>query len=122
MSQIYVRPFPDVDAGYWQVTTNGGTRPLWARSGRELFYQANGALMAVPVRTTDSTFSAGNPTKLFDAAPYYFGITGHTFDVSADGQKFLMIKNAAASDQNAALSLIVVEHWTDQLKTRVPTK
>jgi serine/threonine-protein kinase len=122
MPRIYVRPFPNVDAGGWQVSPNGGTRPLWARSGRELFYQANGAMMAVPVRTTDSNFSYGNPTKLFDAAPYYFGIAGHTFDVSPDGQKFLMIKNAAASDQSAAPSLIVAEHWTDDLKTRVPTK
>jgi len=122
MSQIFVRPFPNVEAGQWQVTTNGGTRAVWARDGRELFYQVNDAMMAVPVRTADSTFSAGNPTKLFDAAPYYFGIAGHTYDVSPDGQKFLMIKNAAASDQNAAPSLIVAEHWTEELKTRVPTK
>jgi serine/threonine-protein kinase len=122
MPQIHVRPFPNVDAAHWQVSTNGGTRPAWARNGRELFYQVNGAMMAVPVRTTDSTFSAGNPTKLFDAAPYYFGIAGRTFDVSADGQKFLMIKNAAASDQNATPSLIVAEHWTEQLKTHVPAK
>jgi serine/threonine-protein kinase len=120
MPQIHVRPFPNVEAGHWQVSTDGGTKPVWTRS--ELFYQTHGAMMAVPVRTTDSTFSAGNPSKLFDTTPYYFGMSGHTFDVSADGQKFLMIKNAAASDQNAALSLIVVEHWTDELKTRVPTK
>jgi len=79
-------------------------------------------MMAVPVRTTESIFSNGNPTKLFDTTPYYFGIAGHTFDVSADDQKFLMIKNAAASEVNAASSLIVAEHWTDELKTRVPTK
>jgi serine/threonine-protein kinase len=120
MPRIYVRPFPNVDTGLWQVSGNGGTRPHWARS--ELFYQANGALMAVPVRTTDSIFSFGNPTKLFDTAPYYFGIAGRTFDVSADGQKFLMIKNAPASDVNAAAGLVVAEHWTDGLKTRVPTK
>jgi serine/threonine-protein kinase len=121
MPQIYVRPFPNVDAGHWQVSTNGGTRPLWARSGRELFYQAN-ALMAVSVRTTDAIFGAGNPTRLFDAAPYYFGIAGHTFDVSPDGQKFLMIKNAAASDQSVAPGLIVAEHWTDELRRLVPAK
>jgi Tol biopolymer transport system component len=123
MAQIFVRPFPNGDAGQWQVTTNGGTRAVWARDdGRELFYQVNGAMMVVPVRTDDSTFSAGNPTKLFDAAPYYFGIAGHTYDVAPDGQRFLMIKNAAAADQNAAPSLIVAEHWTEELKTRVPTK
>src|SRR5262249_49394995 len=118
--RIYVRPFPNVDAGVWQVSGNFGTRPQWA--GSELFYQANGAMMAVPVRTTDSIFSAGNPTKLFDTGPYYFGIAGRTFDVSADGQKSLMTKTAPASDVNAAPGLIVAEHWTDELKTRVPTK
>jgi hypothetical protein len=76
-------------------------------------------MMAVPVRTADSTFSAGNPSKLFDATPYYFGIAGHTFDVSPDGQKFLTVKNAGASDQNAAPSLIVAEHWTEELRRRL---
>jgi serine/threonine-protein kinase len=120
MTEIHVRPFPNVDAGHWQVTTNGGTRAVWARNGRELFYQANGALMAVPVRTTDSIFSAGNAIRLFDVAPYYFASVSQTFDVSADGQKFLMIKNPAASEQDAAPSLIVAEHWTEELRRLMP--
>ena len=69
--EIYVRPFPNVTAGRWQVSTSGGTRPLWARNGQELFYESMGALMRVPV-TTGSTFAAGTPSKLFDA-PYFFG-------------------------------------------------
>jgi serine/threonine-protein kinase len=49
-AEIYVRPFPRVDNGRWQVSTAGGTRPVWARSGRELFYlDASNALTAVPV-------------------------------------------------------------------------
>ncbi|NIP94707.1 MAG: hypothetical protein GWO24_15205, partial [Akkermansiaceae bacterium] len=36
--EIFVRPFPDVDSGRWQVSTNGGYSPVWANSGRELFY------------------------------------------------------------------------------------
>jgi hypothetical protein len=70
-------------------------------------------------------FSAGNPTKLFDVAPYYFGTAGRSYDVSADGQQFLMIKTAETAAQNStetAASLIVVEHWTEELKARVPTK
>ena len=44
--EIYVRPFPDVNSGRWQISTGGGTRPLWARRGRELFYVApDGAVM-----------------------------------------------------------------------------
>jgi serine/threonine-protein kinase len=126
VNQIYVRPFPKVDAGHWQVSTGGGTSPLWARSGRELFYEFNRAPMAVTVQTTGAMFSAGNPTKLFDAAPYYFGTGGRTYDVSADGQQFLMIKTSATSNQQtsttAGPSLIVVEHWTEELKARAGTK
>jgi len=124
-NQVYVRPFPNVDTGHWQVSTGGGTRPLWARNGRELFYATDGALMAVTVQTTGAMFSAGNPTKLFDVAPYYFGNVGRSYDVSADGQQFLMIKLSTSSAQNStttAASLIVVEHWTEELKARVPAK
>ncbi len=49
-SQVYVRPFPDVNGGHWQISTGGGTRPLWARNGQELFYLVpGGALMSVRV-------------------------------------------------------------------------
>jgi Tol biopolymer transport system component len=47
--EIYVRPFPDVGRGHWQVSTGGGTRPLWSHSGQELFYLSpTGALMSEP--------------------------------------------------------------------------
>ena len=63
-----MRPFPQVDSGRWQISTTGGTRPAWARSGRELFYlDASNTLTAVPVQTSGSTFSAGKPAKVFDA-------------------------------------------------------
>ena len=64
-NEIYVRPFPNVDAGRRQVSTNGGTQPLWARNGQELFYESKGALIRVPVKM-GSTFEAGTPRKLFD--------------------------------------------------------
>ena len=62
--EVYVRPFPDVDAGHWQASTGGGTRPLWARSGRELFYvEAGGSrIMTVSVEREPS-FALGNPTS-----------------------------------------------------------
>ena len=124
--EVYVRPFPNVDTGRWQVSDGGNnSRPLWARNGRELFYYdaRGGALMAVAVQTTGPTLNAANPTKVFDTAPYYFANAGRTFDVSADGQRFLMIKLASQSGQNATASppsLVVVEHWTEELKARVP--
>jgi serine/threonine-protein kinase len=122
--EVYVRPFPKIDAGRWQISTGGGTRPAWARNGRELFYLAGvtTAMMAVPVQTT-SSFNAGNPTKLFEG-PYFAGQPARTYDVSADGQRFLMIKTSTATlgEQGPPPSMVVVEHWLEEVKSRVPVK
>jgi serine/threonine-protein kinase len=123
--EIYVRPFLDVNSGHWQVSTGGGTRPLWARSGQELFYASpTGALMRVGVERAPS-WAATTPTLLVKEG--YFmnpgGFPGRAYDVSPDGQRFLMIKEAGGADQTAApASLIVVQHWTEELKRLVPTK
>jgi hypothetical protein len=107
--EIYVRPFPQMDSGRWQISTAGGTRPAWSPSGRELFYlDASNTLTAVPVRTSGSTFSAGQPAKVFDAR-YATPFPPRHYDVSADGQRFLRAKDSAA-DSTATASLLVVEH------------
>ena len=65
-NEVYVRPFPDVNGGRWQISTGGGQQPLWARSGEELFYRApSGALVAVKIERARS-FTAGAATKLFE--------------------------------------------------------
>jgi len=119
--EIYVRPFPNVTTGKWQVSTSGGTRPLWARNGRELFYVSIGALMTVPL-TTGSAFAAGTPSKLLGGL-YFYGAPGRTFDVSPDGRRFLMIKESgsAADAPPPSARLILVQHWFEELKRRVPT-
>jgi serine/threonine-protein kinase len=125
-NEIYVRPFPDAGAGRWMVSTAGGIRPVWARTGAEIFYveQNGNALMSVPVRTTP-TFSAGTPVKVkvVDAA-FYTGAPVRSYDVSRDGQRFLVIKNPPV-DQTASAtpaSMIVVVNWGEELKQRLPTK
>jgi eukaryotic-like serine/threonine-protein kinase len=121
--EVYVRAFPNVEGGgQWLISTNGGTRPAWAKSGRELFYvDPSGAMMAVPVQTTP-TFSNGNPTKLFEGR-WFIGQTSRTYDVSVDGQRFLMIKDAPTDNQAAAPATItVVLNWLEELKQRVPIK
>ncbi len=87
--EVYVRPFPNVDDGQWQISTSGGTRPLWASDGRELFYRRGNALMTVPVQTEPS-FTPATPEILFKGA-YYTG-ADRSYDVASDGQRFLMIK------------------------------
>ena len=124
--EIYVRPFPEVNSGHWQVSTAGGTRPLWARSGQELIYVSpTGALMRVGVDRAP-LWAATTPTLLVKEGYYTTPgapFLGRTYDISPDGQRFLMIKEGGGSDQTAAPSqIIVVQHWTEELKRLVPVK
>jgi serine/threonine-protein kinase len=124
--EISVRPFPDVNSGHWQVSTAGGTRPLWARNGQELVYVSlTGALMRVGVLRAPS-WAATTPTMLVKEGYYTTPgapFLGPTYDISPDGQRFLMIKEGGGTDQtDAPPQLIVVQHWTEELKRLVPIK
>jgi serine/threonine-protein kinase len=118
--EIYVQPYPG-PGGKWQISTDGGTEPLWNRNGRELFYRAGNKMMAVQV-TTEPAFTAGKPLRLFEKeyAKSEFPATGRAYDVSSDGQRFLMVKE---TDQNTAPAQInVVLNWFEELKRRVPVE
>ena len=78
-------------------------------------------LTTVPVQTTGATFSAGNPAKVFDTK-YAMPLAFRTYDVSADGQRFLMIKEGTTDGTTPPPSLVVVEHWFEELKRLLPTK
>ena len=123
--EIYVQPFPNVDEGRWPISTGGGTQPRWARDGRELFYLApGGELMAVPVQT-EPTFAPGNGEVVFEGPYLEVGIeTGssvRTYDISPDGQRFLMIKqDAQAEDGSPPAEITVVLNWHQELLERVP--
>ena len=118
--EIYVRPFPDVEAGQWLLSTAGGTRPLWAPNGQELFYVApGGSLMASRVHPRDGAWRADKPLEIVDGRYATEGVRDRrTYDVSPDGQRFLMIKKAA--NEATAPQIIVVQHWLEELKRLVP--
>jgi serine/threonine-protein kinase len=120
--EIYVRPFPDVNGGRWQVSTGGGRTPLWARTGRELFYRsAGGGVMVVQVES--GPVWRNRPPAQILSARYYdgAGLTGRTFDLSPDGQRFLVIKEGGG-DQTTTPPIVVVQHWFEELKRLVSTK
>ena len=118
--EIYVRPFPDVDGGgLWQVSTGGGTQPLWARNGRELFYRNEAALIAVAVQT-EPNFTPATPEVLFERE-YAGGPGGRSYDVSPDGEQFLMIKESSGEVTTAPQRFVVVQNWFEELRQRVPT-
>jgi eukaryotic-like serine/threonine-protein kinase len=114
--EIYVRPFPDVDAGKIPISRNGGTKPLWCRNGRELFYiDLNGSLMTVPIES-GSEFKIGTPSPVFDARRFYVDELGRTYDASRDGQRFLMLKDQGGTVPRLVLSF----NWAEDLKRLLP--
>jgi serine/threonine-protein kinase len=114
--EIHVRPFPNTADGQWQVTTGGGTEPVWAYSGRELFYRnGDGDLVAVEVTTTP-TFSVGTHRELFPAVGYTTGLGVFAgYDVSLDDQRFVMIRLEDAAEGE----LILVQNFFEELKAKV---
>ena len=118
--EIYVRPFPHVSGGRWQVSTNGGTRPLWSRDGRELFYYLPPGIVMAAAVTPGSTFSAAAPTQIIKGT-FLAPQTGRMYDVTPDGKRFLMLKEARAEGERPAPpQLVVVQNWIDELKRAVP--
>ena len=118
--QVYVRPFPDVQSDLWKISTARGQTPAWSADGKELFYAATNGFMAVSV-TTSPSFSAGKPKLLFDG-PYLLSGPGRNYDLSSDGQRFLMIKLASGSGElDAQPEIVVVLNWFEELKRLVPT-
>ena len=117
-NEVYVRPFPNLQEAKWQISTQGGREPKWAHSGDELFYRSGEGMMAVTI-TTQPIFRTGTPRLLFED-PYIRTRTPTTahYDVSADGQRFLMVQEEA--QQAEATQINVVLNWFEELKERVP--
>ena len=112
-----MQPFPGPGDAV-QVSTGGGTEPVWARSGRELFFRQGEKMMVVDV-TLAPTFVASRPRLLFEGRyEVSFLVTGQRFfDVSPDGQRFLMVKSDTPT---APRQLHLVVNWFEELKRLVP--
>jgi len=113
-SQVYICPFPG-PGGKWQVSTESGDYPCWRRDGRELFYLTQGnTLMAVEVNGTGLSFEVGRPQPLFQIANLTGSFTSMPYDVSSDGQRFVMI----IRDVGHTATINVVLNWDAELRTK----
>ncbi len=117
-NEIYVRPFPKVEEGKWQISTDGGVEPRWAPNGGELFYRTGSGrqMMAVDI-TTEPTFRAGSRSLLFKETYLSGNIGGAFYDVTPDGQKLLMVQ----MQDTGSTQINVVLNWFEELKRLVPT-
>jgi serine/threonine-protein kinase len=120
--EIYVRPFPRADDGRWQLSTAGGSEPLWGRDGREIFFRAaSGEMMAVPVTITPS-FSPRTPQVLFDTKAYAKGASYRAYDVAPDDQRFVMLRSLDDAASRQPAQLVFVDNWIVELRNRLQHK
>jgi len=116
--EIYVQPYPG-PGGKWQISTDGGTEPVWNPNGRELFYRSGAKMMTVDI-STQPGFAAGRPRMLFEGRYEPSPLTFPNYDVSPDGQRFLMVKPSESAGA-APTQINVVLNWFEELKQKVPT-
>jgi Tol biopolymer transport system component len=112
--EVYVRPYGR-PGGKQQVSTDGGSVPVWGHTGRELFYQTTTALFAVPILDA-SELRFGPPQRLFATSATTRVVPAYT---SADDQRFLMLEMA---EPHQASQLNVVQNWFEELKAKVPIR
>ena len=112
---VYVRPFPGPGERH-VISAGGGSEPVWARNGRELFFRNGDRYMAVDIGTTPA-FTASRPRLMFTMrtpnAPMRTG-----YDVSPDGQTFVMTDTG--EDDRAAGQVMLLQNWFEELKRLVP--
>ncbi len=106
VAQVFIQPFPDPGGGKLAASGLGARSPRWRRDGRELFFWHQGRIMSVPVASTPR-LSVGQATALFDYSPD----GGVSFDVSSDGQRFVV-----GSRFTTTAPLTVAVNWTAGLK------
>jgi len=117
-TEIYVRPFPDITAGKVTVSVGGGSLPLWAHSGRELFYvDGEGQMVAAQV-STSTAFAVRERQRLFSVEPYAMDSVYTLFDISPDDQRFFMVRPAGGGGGTAP-ALILVENWFEELREKM---
>jgi len=122
-SEVYVSRLPMTAGVRWQVSTSGGSSPVWAPNDRELFYRdGSGAVIAVPFEVIGATWRTGAPARLLDAKYAAPGEMAN-YDIAPDGRRFLMLKETGHDDESVAKAdLVVVLNWIEELKQRLPLK
>ncbi len=121
--EVFVRPFPDVESGKQQISTEGGMAPRWAHNGRELFY-VNGSqgLVAASIETEPGFRVLEQETLFTIPSGYLFGPSVNFYDVAPDDGRFLMGRNyqgEGAEDGGGGPTLILVRNFFEELKERV---
>jgi serine/threonine-protein kinase len=116
-TEVYVRPFPATATAKWQVSTAGGSDPVWARSGRELLYINGKSEMVSAEIPPGGTFSVGRQRVLFSVAQLFRPGPIPAYGPSPDDRRFIMVREGDAAQQS---ELVLAENWLQELTARSP--
>ena len=122
-SQIYVRAFPD-KGGHWQISTDGGTSPIFSRNGKDLFFfnLADDRIMVASYSAKGDSFVGEKPRAWSKQSVGLTlgGAVGAQFDVAPDGKRVAVATYAANSTQQESGHVIFLENFVDELQRKVP--
>jgi serine/threonine-protein kinase len=119
-NEIYVRPFPAVNGGKWQISAGGGFYAFWSNNGHELFYEtADFRIMVVDYKVEGASFVPGKPRMWSNKQVFYPGTMN--MDLGPDGKRFAVL----AQPENAGLErgsvhVVMLQNFFDELKRRIP--
>jgi Tol biopolymer transport system component len=117
--EIYVLPFPDGGAKT-TVSVSGGREPRWSRDGTKLFFRSiDGTEMWSADVELEPTFRAGRPEHLFTGRFLIDALRQQSYDVSPDGERFLMVEEHEGSAQARA---VIVLNWMEEVKRLLPVE
>jgi len=124
-NDVYARPYPGPGEEV-TISVGGGQEPVWAPSGRELFYRHEGRLLVVPIEERGTSLVVGTAKGVFDD-PYRLDTGGAqggvaNYDVAPDGQHFVMVEEPKPPNATGPDRINAVVNWLDEVKARALSK
>lgn len=118
---VYVRAFPD-NGGKWPVSNQGGTQPMWSRTGRELFFRSqDDQIMVAGYTVNGDSFVPDKPRVWSEKRTANFGNLVPTADLAPDGKRIAAIMfSERPEDQQSRHHVIFLENFFDEVRRRVP--
>jgi len=116
--EVWVRAFPGPGENK-QISSSGGFAPLWSRDGKQLFYRQGSQVWVVDVMAA-TDFRAGKPRMLFDQPGFLATNPIRGYDISLEGDRFLMVK-VWEEAPTPVTQMILVQNWFEELKRLCPT-
>jgi Tol biopolymer transport system component len=125
--EVYVRPYPNVNAGRWQVSPNGGGSPHWSHTGRELFYENGEKALVAAAVVPGVTFTLGAQVTLFNTS----GFAGSTpfnnsrflyYDVAPDDKRFVLFRKAVKNGDVTVDPLVQIMNWGIEVRAKLAGK